>query len=379
MTAASSASAASSSRPRVLVVGQGPPTAGGIPTFVTQLVADEALAARVHLDYFNTTPATTKKPGKLSLSNVALLATHAREVFRRARRADVVHLNLAPAPLLPLLRAIVLAAAARAARSAVILHAHTGRLHIAARSRAYRAALRVALRVVDELVVVSRLAEDAVKRLGGSVTHLVNGIDPAAVPTGPKDHDTVTLSFVGTICERKGLIDLRDALLQLKEKRGDLQGLRPVFIGDAKQEGPGVFERIKARYSEVGLDEVEFTGALEPEEVRALLGTTGIFSLPSHWEGFPLSLLEAMAGGAAVIATEVGDIPDMLDHGRAGILVPVKDVAALRDALARLVDDPAERERLGAAARERVTSTYTQEAVVRALADLYERLSSRRR
>ena len=240
-------------RPRVLIVGQGPPTAGGIPTFVTQLVDDENLRARADLEFFNTTPRTTKKPGRLALSNFVLLASHAREIFRRARKVDVVHLNLAPAPLLPLLRAIVLSLAARAARSRVILHAHTGRLHIAARSRPYRLALRIALRVVDDLIVVSKLAEDALKGLGGNVVRLANGIDPEGFSTGEKS-DPMELAFVGTICERKGLIDLRDALVRIKASRDGTLGFRPVLIGDAKQEGPGVFERVRQSYADVGLD-----------------------------------------------------------------------------------------------------------------------------
>lgn len=357
----------------MLVVGQGPPTAGGIPTFVTNLVNDEALKRRVDLDYLNTTPQTTKKPGKLALSNFLLLFAHAREIFGRARRVDVVHLNLAPAPLLPLLRALVLSAAARLGRAKVILHAHTGRLHIAARGAAYRFVLRLVLRLVDVFVVVSVLAEEAARPLGGKVVRLANGIDPGDFRTGPKS-EPPELVFVGTICERKGLIDLRDALVRLREDGDGRLALRPVLIGDAKQEGPGVFERIQRSYEEAGLNEAEFTGALARDEVKERLARASIFCLPSHWEGFPLSLLEGMAAGAAIVASDVGDVPEMLDDGKAGVVVPVKDVTALHDALARLATEDAERERLGAAARARVKSAYRQSALVDALADLYEGL-----
>ena len=358
-------------RPRVVVVGQGPPTAGGIPTFVTQLVSDARLQERVDVDYFNTTPSVTKKPGKFALSNVLLLLTHAREIFRRARRADVVHLNLAPAPLLPLIRALVLAVAARLGRARVILHAHTGRLHIAAQSFVYRLVLRIVLRAVDVFVVVSVLAEDAAQPLGGRVVRLPNGIDPEGVDTGPKS-DPPELVFVGTICERKGLIDLRDALVRLKEDGGGRLELHAVLIGDAKQEGPGVFERIRGSYADAGLEEIEFTGALAPDDVKRRLARADIFCLPSHWEGFPLSLLEGMAAGAAIVASDVGDIPEMLDHGNAGVVVPAKQTGALHDALARLIKDPVERERLGSAARARVESTYGQDVLIDAVADLYE-------
>ena len=365
---------AASRRPRVLVVGQGSPTAGGIPTFVAALVGDDRLGARADIDYLNTTPRSEKKPGAFSLSNLTLLFAHARSIVVRGRSADVVHLNLAPAPLLPLVRAIVLISAAKLARSRVILHAHTGRMHLAAKSRLYRLALRLALKLTDEMVVVSELTERVVIALRGRVTRMSNGIDASDIPTGPKEQSPPTLTFVGTVCERKGLIDLRDALKRLK---GDSSlPVRVLIIGDAKQEGPGVFEHVKQSYSDAGLPEVSFLGAVDRAEVHHLLGRSSIFCLPSHWEGFPLSLLEAMAAETAIVATDVGDVPAMLDHGDAGLVVPVKSPSELYRALEGLVSNPQERARLGAAARARVEASYTQEAVLDRLADLYERLAA---
>ena len=361
-------------RTRVLIVGQGPPTAGGIPTFVSSLVSDEGLRDRFDVDFFNMTPQKTKRPGAFSISNFTLLFKHAFEVFRRARRVDVVHLNLAPAPLLPLLRAIALILAARAGRARVILHAHTGRLHLAAKSAIYRAALRVAIRAASELVVVSHYAEEAVRSIGRTALYLPNGIDVEGIPTGPKDVDPLRLAFVGTVCERKGLLDLRDALQLLKNRHNGELPFHVAIIGDAKQEGPGVFERVQEGYASGGLNEVEFTGAMDRSKVLEALGHTSIFCLPSHWEGFPLSLLEAMAAGNAIVATDVGDISDMLDNGTAGMVVPLKDPVRLGDALAALVADPEERARLGVVAHNRVQEHYSQKRLTGKLAELYEHL-----
>ena len=355
---------------RVLVVGQGPPTMGGIPTFVTSLASDDGLLERFDLDYLNTTPQGTKKPGSFSLANVTLLARHAVEIFKRGRKSDVVHLNLAPAPLLPLLRAILLVIAAKLARTRVILHAHTGRMHLAARSGAYRLALRVLSRLVNELVVVSHSALETVRRAGGAATYLPNGIDAQRIPTGPKDEDPPLLAFVGTVCERKGVLDLRAALETLRTDGG--LPLKVKIVGDARQEGPGEFERMVQSYKAHGLDEVEFTGALDRSEVLETLGRSAIFCLPSHWEGFPLSLLEGMAAGCAIVATDVGDISEMLDGGEAGIVVPLQDPIRLADALGELVNDSGRRRTLGAAARERVAGAYSQSILFERLGDLYE-------
>ena len=366
-------SEAASDRVRVLIVGQGPPTSGGIPTFVTGLVESEELRQGFEVDFLNTTPQSTKRPGAFVPSNLILLARHAAAVFKRGRRADVVHLNLAPAPLLPMLRAIVLVAAAKLARARVVLHAHTGRMHIAAESRAYRAALGIATRLVDEMIVVSHLAVDAVQGIGRSATHLPNGIDLEAIADGPKQENPPLLTFVGTVCERKGLLDLRDALVGLRDESGRLPFVVDV-LGDARQEGPGVFERVVASYRAAGLDEVNFRGAVDRATVLDVLARSDVFCLPSHWEGFPLSLLEGMAAGCAVVATDVGDIPDMLGEGAVGAVVPVKDAARLEDALRELVDDPSRRAELGAAARARVEAHYTQARMVDSLGALYRRL-----
>ncbi|MDP9227411.1 MAG: hypothetical protein M3P18_26905, partial [Actinomycetota bacterium] len=155
---------AKEARLRVVVVGQGPPTRGGIPSFISMLLEDPWLRGRVDLHHLNTTPARAKRPGAFALANITSAMSQGLAVFKWARRADVVHLNLAPVPLLPLIRAGVLVWAGRAAGCRVILHAHTGRLPAAVRSWEYRAVLRAVAGGADTLVVVSKEAEIAASR-----------------------------------------------------------------------------------------------------------------------------------------------------------------------------------------------------------------------
>jgi glycosyltransferase involved in cell wall biosynthesis len=356
---------------RVLIVGQGPPTAGGIPTFVTRLATDPELKERFEIDYLNTTPAGDKQPGGFTIGNVRQLLSDTRAVFRRGAKADVVHLNLAPAPMLPLLRGLVLATSARLRRTPVVLHAHSGRLPPCLRRRAYRIVFRLVCTVVAAFVVVSAEAERAGRRISAKVMRIPNGIDiPLGEWPGPPERPTV--AFVGTVSERKGLLDLRDALVALRKR-----SLSPVvwIVGDARQEGRGVFERIRHEFSTAGLVEVEFLGRLPRTEVLDLLRRCTVFCLPSHWEGFPLSVLEAMAVGPPVVASAVGDIPEMLDQGAAGIVVPERDPGALADALERVLRDPKEANRLSAAARTRVAARYSWSATSGRVAGLYERVA----
>ena len=370
--------AASAFRPKVLVVGQGPPARGGIPTFVEMLLDDPWLQKHVVMDCLNTTPSREKRPGAADAANLRAAFADAGAIMRRARHVGVVHLNLSPAPLLPLLRALLLVLAARAAGARVVLHAHTGRLHASAARWSYRAALRAALLFVDSFVVVSRDAERAAARLGRGVVRLENAVDTGRIRPGPKA-DPPELLFVGTVCERKGLIDLRDALLLAGLQATKAGQVRVRIVGDGAQEGPGAFERIVSAFADAGLGGVEFLGAVERTRVIELLRGASMFCLPSHREGLPLSLLEAMAAGAAVLATDVGDVSLALDQGRAGLIVPPANVRALAAALRRLVDDPEERDRLAAAARIRVEERFSRDRLVRSIHELYVRASLRRR
>jgi glycosyltransferase involved in cell wall biosynthesis len=112
-----------------------------------------------------------------------------------------------------------------------------------------------------------------------------------------------------------------------------------------------------------------------PDDVADLLARSAIFCLPSHFEGFPLAVLEAMASEAAVVATGVGDVPRILDGGRAGVLVPVGDGRRLSEALGSLARSPEERGALAAAGRARVASRWDEDRMVRRLLELYRRVA----
>jgi starch synthase len=124
----------------------------------------------------------------------------------------------------------------------------------------------------------------------------------------------------------------------------------------------------------VSLDEAEFLGRVGRDEVLDLLTRCTVFCLPSHWEGSPLSVLEAMAVGTPIVASAVGDVPELLDHGAAGIVVPAHNPGALAGALESVLRDPTEARRLSAAARARVAELYSWRATVDRVAALYERV-----
>ncbi len=115
-------------------------------------------------------------------------------------------------------------------------------------------------------------------------------------------------------------------------------------------------------------DRVRFLGWLD--DPRPVLAGFDVFALPSRDESFPLTIVEAMLSGVAVVATRVGSVPDAIEDGRTGLLVAVGDVGGLAAALRRLLDDAHERARLATAARALAGELYTDTV----MAARYDRL-----
>jgi glycosyltransferase involved in cell wall biosynthesis len=115
-------------------------------------------------------------------------------------------------------------------------------------------------------------------------------------------------------------------------------------------------------------DTIGFVG---PEAVSRLYQRAAVVVVASSAEGLPNVVLEAMAHAKAVVATPVGGIPTVIEDGETGLLVPVRDAAALRQAIERLLSDRALRSRLGAAARERINGYCSWESVTDAVLAVY--------
>jgi glycosyltransferase involved in cell wall biosynthesis len=121
-----------------------------------------------------------------------------------------------------------------------------------------------------------------------------------------------------------------------------------------------------------------FLGARD--DVPALLAAADVFVLPSRTEPFPNVLAEAMAAGLPIVASAVGGVPEVIDNGRNGLLVPAGDAGALADRLCRVLDDPALRTRLGSAARADAEARYSFDRMVEAFEAIYiEQLTRRGR
>jgi glycosyltransferase involved in cell wall biosynthesis len=202
---------------------------------------------------------------------------------------------------------------------------------------------------------------------------------PEAAPAPSMSQDgTGPVLFVGRLVERKGVAHLVEAIARLA---GGSVGPRLEIVGD----GP---ERtgLEALAQRLGVaDRVVFRGKIPPAELQASYARAAVCVLPSvldargDTEGLGVVLLEAMNHGTPVIASRIGGIPDIVEDGVSGLLVPPGDADALAAALRRLRDDPALARRLGEAGRRRLREQFSWPAIVQRWLDLYTGLVTRPR
>jgi glycosyltransferase involved in cell wall biosynthesis len=180
-----------------------------------------------------------------------------------------------------------------------------------------------------------------------------------ALRLGPTE--LVVLS-VGRFSKEKGHADLVEAVAGLR--RIFERSFKVVLVGDGPERAP-VMERIAS----LGLQEIFFFAG-QVSNVDHYYAVATVMALPSHSEGSPNVLLEAMARGVPVVATGVGGVPEILEHERSGLIVPPRNPSALGRALYSLLVDPSRADRLAAAARSRVQD-FTPEAYLRSMLDIY--------
>jgi glycosyltransferase involved in cell wall biosynthesis len=165
----------------------------------------------------------------------------------------------------------------------------------------------------------------------------------------------------------KGLVPLLEAVAKLRTERD----VELTVIGRPREGG-----RVDKAITRLGLsDVVQCVSGISDHDLAGLYGQAEVAVVPSLYEGFSLPAIEAMACGVAVVATTGGALPEVVGvDGETGLLVPPDDPGALAGAIARLLDDPALRARLGAAGRERVISRFTWEVTAAGTAACYQAL-----
>lgn len=283
-----------------------------------------------------------------------LVAVVRLRALARRLRPDVIHCHSTKAGLVGRLAACGLGAK-------VLYTPHCFAFEMDSSFRGlYRLIERILVPLADRLVAV---CEDEARLARGigyrpeRVRVVYNGIDASGVVRDvPKSREIV---FIGRAARQKGLDILLEAYRRLLEKR---PGARLSVMSD-------VTGALRAGLLEAGAELVPFGSQ---RESAAFLASGSILAMPSRWEAFPYLLLEAMAAGVPVVASEAGGVREAVRDGEEGVLIPPEAPGALAEALLRLLDSPAERDRLGRAGREAV-KTWTLGRMVASIEEVYRR------
>ncbi len=196
------------------------------------------------------------------------------------------------------------------------------------------------------------------------------GKDSEATGFGP---DCIVIGTVGRIQDVKNHAGLLDAFILLRQRHPELAArLRLVIVGDGPLRGA-----LRTQAEAAGVAELVWLPGAR-SDVAGIMRGLDIFAMSSLAEGTPGSALEAMASGLPVVGTRVGGIPEVIDDGVTGLLVPPSDPAAMAEALARYALAPALAAQHGAAGRERVLRKYNMPAMVAAYQSLYDTLCERK-
>lgn len=184
----------------------------------------------------------------------------------------------------------------------------------------------------------------------------------------PGNRNPVVFGCVARLNPIKAHDVLLRAVAQLRDRDG-APGIELRLIGD----GPAR-PMLEALARELAIGErVQFLGTRH--DLPDLLRELDVFVLPSHREARPVSVMEAMATGLPTLATRVGSVPELVENGRAGLLVEPGDASALAVAIHRLAADAPLRRQLGQAAREIAAREFSIDQMVRQYADFYRRVA----
>jgi glycosyltransferase involved in cell wall biosynthesis len=242
---------------------------------------------------------------------------------------------------------------------------------------------RMLARITDTIIAVSdSVKNDSVRydRIDPSrIIVIHNGVDTLAFnPEGTfrdisKDlsieKEDMVIGCVGRIVHSKGLSYLLEALPEILHR---YRSVKLLIVGDGSLKED---LREQARRLRI-LDRVIFAG--RRRDIPDILSRMNVFVIPSIKEGLPNAILEAMAMGKPVVATNVGGIPEVVQHGVSGLIVPPRDVERIARSVITLIDEPGKAKNMGEKARGFIMEQYSMQSTVQKWQTLYLTLLERK-
>jgi glycosyltransferase involved in cell wall biosynthesis len=281
----------------------------------------------------------------------------------------------------------------------VVCHLHAGSFdRFVARSGALmRRLVRGVVPRIDRVVVLSDSVEVEFTKLFATTPtvrvhnvvaadEVAHGRSYEALADGrARGREGVAVLFLGLLSQAKGFHDVLKAVPAILAKApttrfvfaGEVVDTERNIFSDARgwriafEDGRSLRAAVRARYP----GNVTFHGVMTGDEKFLVLAGADVLVLPSYSEGFPMTILEAMAVGLPIVTTPVGALGEILRDRVNGLFVPIGEPAAVADRLLRLIDDPEQRRAMGQRNYREVRDRFPVERAAGALGDLFEELT----
>lgn len=371
-----------SRQPKIIVLGQFPPSSGGICTNIQNLM-NSPLKDKYCFFPFQT---GSKKYGNLGYFEEKVFSKFFRTVksffsyiaFLVKNHPTLVHINTSLASF-SFWRDVSFLVITKLFGASVLFQIHGGVLIDFLENKYFVTSLLVKrlLAIPDQIVVLSFAQKKSFELLGISqkmkvVPNMIN-IDRFNENGNQRQYlnvpaeYTVILFVAPIFFERKGVWEILEAIpIVIKNHMRTLF----VFVGGDKEENA-----MKRHCIKEGLqDHVFFAGHLFGKDILKIYRESDIFILPTYSEGFPLVILEAMAAGLPIVSTPVGAIPEIIEDGVNGFLVPPKNSKMLAERIILLIKDKHLREKMATNNKRKVKEKYDMRPVSRIFDEIYQEM-----
>ena len=355
----------------VIIIGPPPSTVGGMASVVSQM-RGLGFGAGYRVAFFPTTSAPDER--KTLWQRVGRHVRHLGRLRRTIRQAyrPIVHIHTCSG--YSFLRSALDMMVARRHGCPTVLHIHGARFDAFYETQpAYRRMMiRRCLTLADRVIALSegwsRKLRDMAPNARLSV--IENAIESPPSIAAPRRAGPLRFVLLARMDTWKGIDDLLSACATVAERTVEFEVMLAGPAGSA-----GDATTLREKINAIGLeDHVRYIGSVHGSEKDTLLRDADAYVLSSWNEGLPISLLEALAYGLPSVCTRVGAVPEVIVEGREGLLVPARQPEALAEAMLSMINDPARRATMSAAARRLAQKRFSADRLRSDLVRLYDSL-----
>lgn len=315
---------------RICFIAPKPPPYGGIANWYNTISNYAKSQTNIECININIAPSSRTTEGRTIFNRVIIsglqILSKIRELYLILNKHNINIVHMTTSGQLALFRDIILLKLCKMKNIPSVYHLHFGRLpEIAIKNNIEWKLAKIAIKLSAHTIVLDRPSLKSItsKLPEVNVSCIGNPFDISILNSLRYTKKNTSIVFVGWVIQSKGIEDI---LLAWENLSSHFKDYSLKIIGPYKQQ---YFEQLSQRYS---LERVNFTGELDHQNTLQAIADASILLLPSHTEGFPNVILEAMAVKTSIIASNVGAIPDILSDN-CGICIKPKDTKQLTNAI----------------------------------------------